>query len=470
MLPHEIVDRFNLLYGDSRPMLSELDRVVNTEELSSIFTLSSFFLGKKHRANINALMNLIYERQNDDNTFVLFKVLNRISQDEDSLDALRNFMAVDDVNRNNMYLVFRVLQGMYPDESDSINDLKNIVCAEKGEFNRENVFLLFNVLEKFIDDEEGLSALKNVCGTRDFVKCQTELLFRVISNIEYPEIEILDALKNLIAVEKEPDLFLLFKVIQAFDESCDNIALLKSATIFKSKVFELAHELTEQKFSIPMNLKKMVNRFEGPALTDAFSRGQLQSKLWLLDKVSDYNLKLGDTIYVCAGWYGVLSALLFERYNVEGNIYSFDSDPTTSNPADTLNKEWIIDNMKFKSFVKDIKELKYDDEILPIQHFKYTDATEFEIMDTTHEVKKPTCVINTSCEHITDFKKWWDSIPKDTMVILQNNDFIDNDDETVVNTITDMQSWLDELKLSKEIFSGVLSLEQYKRYMVIGTK
>ena len=110
MLPHEIVDRFNLLYGDSRPMLSELDRVVNTEELSSIFTLSSFFLGKKHRANINALMNLIYERQNDDNTFVLFKVLNRISQDEDSLDALRNFMAVDDVNRNNMYLVFRVLE------------------------------------------------------------------------------------------------------------------------------------------------------------------------------------------------------------------------------------------------------------------------------------------------------------------------------------------------------------------------
>ena len=219
-----------------------------------------------------------------------------------------------------------------------------------------------------------------------------------------------------------------------------------------------------------MNLKKMVNRFEGPALTDAFSRGQLQSKLWLLDKVSDYNLKLGDTIYVCAGWYGVLSALLFERYNVEGNIYSFDSDPTTSNPADTLNKEWIIDNMKFKSFVKDIKELKYDDEILPIQHFKYTDATEFEIMDTTHEIKKPTCVINTSCEHITDFKKWWDSIPKGTMVILQNNDFVDNDDETVVNTITDMQSWLDELKLSKEIFSGVLSLEQYKRYMVIGTK
>jgi hypothetical protein len=56
------------------------------------------------------------------------------------------------------------------------------------------------------------------------------------------------------------------------------------------------------------------------------------------------------------------------------------------------------------------------------------------------------------------------------MVILQNNDFVDNDDETVVNTITDMQSWLDELKLSKEIFSGVLSLEQYKRYMVIGTK
>ena len=147
MLPYQIIDRLNLLYGTTRPMLSEVEKIVNTEELSSIFTLSSYFLGKKHRANINALMNLVYERQNDENIFVLFKVLNRIVHDNDSLDALRNFMAVDKVDRKNMYLVFKVLNTMYPDETETLDDLKNIICAEDGEFSREQIFILFNVLQ-----------------------------------------------------------------------------------------------------------------------------------------------------------------------------------------------------------------------------------------------------------------------------------------------------------------------------------
>ena len=470
MLPYQIIDRLNLLYGATRPMLGEVERLVNTEELSSIFTLSSYFLGKKHRADINALMNLVYERQSDDNIFVLFKVLNRISHDEDSLDALRNFMAVDKVDRKSMYLLFRVLNGMYPDNADTLDNLKNTICAEEGEFDRDLIFLLFNVLEKIIDDEEGLSALKNTCGTKNFVTCQTELLFRLVSSLDNKSEEVLDAIKNVIAVETEPDLFLLFKIIQALDESNDNIALLKSVTIFKSKIYEIVNELTEYKFSIPSNLKKMCNRFEGPALTDAFSRGQLQSKKWLIDVLNDKKIKIGNSIYVCAGWYGVLPALLFERYDVEGNIWSFDIDPSTDNPADTLNKEYIIDNMKFKAFVKDVTELKFDKEILPITHYKYSDAIKYETMKTTHEIDKPTCVINTSCEHIAEFDKWWDAIPKGTLVILQNNNFVEHDDETVVNTKTNVDSWAEELKLSKEIFTGTLELEHYNRYMIIGEK
>jgi len=214
----------------------------------------------------------------------------------------------------------------------------------------------------------------------------------------------------------------------------------------------------------------MCNRFEGPALTDAFSRGQLQSKLWLLRTLEEEGIKLGKSIYVCAGWYGVLPALLFERYDVEGNIWSFDIDPDTENPADTLNKEYIIDGMKFKSFVKDVTELKFDRESLPIIHYKYSDALNYEAMKTTHEIDKPTCVINTSCEHIAEFDKWWNAIPKGTLVILQNNNFVEHDDDTVVNTKTNVDSWAKELKLSKEIFTGTLGLEHYDRYMIIGEK
>tara|TARA_B100001057_G_scaffold276615_2_gene276898 strand:+ start:3954 stop:5378 length:1425 start_codon:yes stop_codon:yes gene_type:complete len=474
MLPYQIIDRLNLLYGTTRPMISEVEKVVNTEELSSIFALSSYFLGKKHRANINALMNLVYERQNDENIFVLFKVLNRIVHDNDSLDALRNFMAVDKVDRKNMYLVFKVLDTMYPDETDVITDLKNVICAEDGEFSREQIFILFNVLQnKIIGDDKyedvNLSALKNVCANKDYVSCQTELLFRLLINLDNKDEEILDAIKNIISVEKEVDLFLLFKVIQALDEDNDNIALIKTATIFKSKIFDLVNELTDYKFDLPNNMKKMCMRFEGDALTDAFSRGQLKSKLWLIEELENNNIKLGDVIYVCAGWYGVLPALLFERCDIPGHIYSFDIDETTDLPAITLNKEQIIEN-KFKAFVKDIKTLKYDREELPRKRYKYIDELNYEVIESKHEVEKPTCVINTSCEHIADFDTWWNSIPKGTLVILQNNDFIEHEDETVVNTITDVDDWASKLKLSKQIFTGTLSLEHYNRFMIIGEK
>ena len=96
--------------------------------------------------------------------------------------------------------------------------------------------------------------------------------------------------------------------------------------------------LTEGKFVIPMNLKKLVRDYESEYLTDAFSRGQLRSKLWLADTIKELELDLGEMIYICAGWYGVLGALLFERFDVKGSIRSFDIDDTCAVIAETLNR------------------------------------------------------------------------------------------------------------------------------------
>lgn len=468
MKPYQIADRLSLLYGEKYPLVQELERVVNTEELSSIFTLAQFALTRQHSETVRAFMNLVYERTEDDNVFVLFKVLNVIAQDEDALDALRNFMAVDTPDRQKLYLVFRVLHGMYPDESEFIDNLKNITCGD-GEFSRDNIFVLFNVIERALGESEGLSALKNACGTDRFVLLQTELLFRVVSALPDPTNEVLNALKNIIAVETDPDLFLLFKVLQAIDPECEEIGLLKSNTLMKTNMADTVDFITGGKYIIPQNMKKMINRFEGDALTDAFSRGQLRSKKWLIDIVKALEIDLGDTIYVCAGWYGVLSALMFERIDAK-NIYSFDIDPSTDNPADTLNKEYIIDNMRFKSFVNDVRELKYEAQTLPVNHYKYSDSIAFEKTSTTHEIDAPTCVINTSCEHIEDFDVWFSGIPKGTLVIMQNNNFVEHDDETVVNTIGNEDEWSSKLNLSEVIFKGTLNLEKYDRYMVIGRK
>ena len=501
MKPYQIVDRLNLLYGDRYPMLKELERTVNTEELSSIFMLSNYLLGKEHRFTVQALMNLVYEREDDENVFVLFKVLNEIKDNEDALDAMRNFMALGStITKNDLFLLFRVILAIDEENNDVLDSLKNVCCepdlntfplfrvihairhdeeaidalknitAFPENIERNDLFLIFKVIAEISEKDDVFNALKNIAATENAILAQTELLFRLLMSLPDPEEEVLDAIKNIIAVENTPDLFLLFKIIQAIDPDCSNIGLLKSATILKTNILNLANEMLNGEFIIPVNLKKMINRFEGPALTDAFSRGQLQSKKWLVDTVNELELDLGKMVYVCAGWYGVLPALMFERLDIDGKIYSFDIDPSTDNPADTLNKEYIIENMSFKSFVFDVRELTYQKQVIPINHYKYSDATEFEKQSGLQEIDPPTCIINTSCEHIENFDEWWKTIPEGMLVIMQNNNFVEHEDETVVNTVKSEQHWVDKLNLNELLYRGTLKLPKYNRYMVIGRK
>lgn len=462
MKPYQIADRLSLLYGEAYPLVKELERVVNTEELSSIFTLAQFALTRQHSETVRALMNLVYERTEDDNVFVLFKVINKIAHDTDALDALRNFMAVDTPDRQKLYLVFRVLHGMYPDETDFIDNMKNIVAGD-GDFTRDQIFVLFNAIERALGESEELSALKNACGTNRFVLLQTELLFRLVMSFPDPTEEVLDALKNIVAVETDPDLFLLFKVLQAIDPECEQIALLKSNTLLKTKMYETVDFITGNRFTIPTNMKKMVRNYEGQALTDAFSRGQLRSKTWLVDIVNALEVDLGDMVYVCAGWYGVLSALLFERLKgFEGKIRSFDIDEACAPIAEQMNKEQVLDAWRFKASTVDVRTLSFTGDSYSTLKFNGDVET---LSDPT-----PSCVINTSCEHIENFDEWFGDIPKGTLVIMQNNNFIEHDDLTVVNTIDCEHAWVEKLNLSEVIYKGTLELDKYDRYMVIGRK
>ena len=431
MQPHEIVDRLTILYGNKHPIVNSLERVVNTEELSSIIVVSSYLLGKEHRETISALKNLVYERKPEDNIFVLFKVINAIREDDEALHALRNLCSSSEIN----------------------------------------VPVLFRVVTAITGEDEALNALQNVCDSSNFVQLQTELLFRLIINLNDKSEDILSAIKNIISSKAEPDLFLLFKIIQAIDPDNEWIRTLKSATLYKTNIPKLAHRLTEEKYTLPTNMGKMLKRFEGQALTDAFSRGQLRSKLWVSDTINSLDIDLGNMIYVCAGWYGVLPSILFERNDVQ-NIISFDSDPTTDNPADTLNKEQTIDNGRFKAIVKDIKLLKYYSDNFEAIHYQYSSNTDFKT--TTIQQFAPekitTCVINTSCEHIENFEHWWREVPKGMLVIMQNNDFDDEAHEHAEGTVNSLEEFKEKLNLSEILYEGELALEEYNRYMLIGHK
>lgn len=176
---------------------------------------------------------------------------------------------------------------------------------------------------------------------------------------------------------------------------------------------------------------------------DAFSSGQIGSKIWLCEELERLNWQSNLT-HIYGGWYGVLGFLLLSRgkFNV-GRIESYDIDPTCEPIADMLNEYWVWQNWKFKAHTADCNLVKSN------------------LADL---------VINTSTEHF-DSLLWFNYIPPGTRVILQGNDMPHNDH--VVHS-----SNLDEFKkhytLSEVIYEGskkfVYPDWQFTRYMIIGVK
>jgi hypothetical protein len=176
---------------------------------------------------------------------------------------------------------------------------------------------------------------------------------------------------------------------------------------------------------------------------DAFSNGQVDSKLWLcreLEKL-DWSSKL---THVYGGWYGVLPFLLLsrEQFKVD-RIHSFDADPTCEPVADMINENWVIKDWQFKAHTRDCN------------------------LDMPG---KPDLIINTSTEHF-DSMKWFDNIPLGTRVILQGNNMPHEDHHVYSKTL---QDFVNKYTLTSTVFEGSLRFNypewSFDRFMVIGIK
>lgn len=190
-------------------------------------------------------------------------------------------------------------------------------------------------------------------------------------------------------------------------------------------------------------------------MQDAFSLGQLKSKLWLIEHLPN---NLG-TVFICAGWYGTLAALMFERARHTFNkIRSFDIDESCSPIADTMNRPWVADGWQFKSSTLDISKMQY-----PLQYITYrADGTRAELSD------KPDTIINTSCEHIRNFEQWYNKIPQGILLILQSNDYEKIQEH--INCSKNLEEFSKSTPMSEVLYEGELDLRKYRRFMRIGYK
>jgi hypothetical protein len=172
---------------------------------------------------------------------------------------------------------------------------------------------------------------------------------------------------------------------------------------------------------------------------DAFWRGQIQSKEWLIETLTHHIPIKTDpvSIEIHGGWVGVLASMLFQSHIPIRRIVSLDIDPSCEPVATMMNKIEEIDG-KFRAITGDMCTVPVNGNV----------------------------VINTSCEHITQeqYELWLSRLPAGSIVVLQSNNY------KIAEHVRIAQS-LEEFKQQshlKEMWSGSLKTQLYNRWMIIG--
>ena len=184
----------------------------------------------------------------------------------------------------------------------------------------------------------------------------------------------------------------------------------------------------------------------------AFSKGQLASKSWLLDKLR-FHLD-ADEEYIVAilgCWIGTLVEPLHRYFNLE-RIYGIDSDADAIEKTEKLNRDHVQDSWKYKGVVHDV-------DLLDCGEMSFT--TEGELINI-----KPNVLVNTSCEHMSTL--WYDSVDKDQLIVMQTNNSEEFDGH--INPCYTAEEMQKKYPLSKTLYIGELITPAYTRYMQIGYK
>ena len=173
---------------------------------------------------------------------------------------------------------------------------------------------------------------------------------------------------------------------------------------------------------------------------ESFWKGQIKSKLWLIDSISAHVSTNSNNVVIHGGWNGVLASLLFQSNIKIDKIVSIDIDPSCKEVSNTMNK---IEEMsgRFKSVTCSMEKYQY----------------EFF----------PDIVINTSCEHITQevYMQWLQNIPYNSLIVLQSNDYFELKEH--IRCAHDIEDFEDQSNI--RVFSKLtLTLPKYNRFMLIG--
>jgi len=194
-----------------------------------------------------------------------------------------------------------------------------------------------------------------------------------------------------------------------------------------------------------------ISRHQERDLGAAFNKNQMASKLWLRDSLLEALGPAYANVTILGGWFGVLAAVLLHdsRFSI-GCVRCVDIDPRCESIARSVNSTHVRIG-RFVARTADMLDLDYGPAIASPADPRSTDL-----------------VINTSCEHLPDFDRWWQRIPAAQQVVLQSNDYFACDQH--VNCVRDLAAFRAQAPMSRLIFAGERRMKRYTRFMLIGRK
>jgi hypothetical protein len=192
-----------------------------------------------------------------------------------------------------------------------------------------------------------------------------------------------------------------------------------------------------------------LTRHQEPGIGVALNKNQMASKRWLAESLfATVGSRLG-TVLILGGWVGALGAVLLhdKRFSIDA-VVSVDIDPRCAAIAESLNATHVRAG-KFEARTADMLELDY--------------AHASESGEGSADL-----VINTSCEHLSEFDRWYARIPDGQLLVMQSNDYVACREH--VNCVPDLAAFRTQAPMRDVHFAGERQMRRYARFMLIGRK
>ena len=197
--------------------------------------------------------------------------------------------------------------------------------------------------------------------------------------------------------------------------------------------------------------KNAINASEGylrKRVADSMNESQLVSKMWLVEELSNLNVKPVN-ISLLAGWFAqYIVPLLYDNFESIEWIENFEMD-------------------------RDIKNLAYKFNTRYKKEDKYKVSIRNVMFGNLISLSSPTfdTVINCSCEHMYPMSKFKElkntGVNDDALYILQSSNDTQYDDH--INCVNDADELADQANLAEILYAGEKLLPNgMTRFMVIG--